>query len=122
MSSAGANLGGEFRYLEPTYQGEINADVMPSDRLRDRERWGITAKHQGVIDSSIGGLGLNLNLNRVSDDNYWRDFGRASERAAPAPAAQRRHAELGLGRFLGPGAHPEVANPAGCHLAHRPAV
>ena len=79
MSKRGANLGGEFRYLEPTYQGEINADVMPSDRLRDRERWGITAKHQGVIDSSIGGLGLNLNLNRVSDDNYWRDFGRASE-------------------------------------------
>ena len=32
-----------------------------------------------MIDSSIGGLGLNLNLNRVSDDNYWRDFGRASE-------------------------------------------
>ena len=60
MSKRGANLGGEFRYLEPTYRGEINADVMPSDRLRDRERWGITAKHQGVIDSSIGGLGLNL--------------------------------------------------------------
>lgn len=79
MSKRGANLGGEFRYLEPTYHGDINADVMPSDRLRDRERWGITAKHQGVIDSSIGGLGLNLNLNRVSDDNYWRDFGRASE-------------------------------------------
>ena len=32
-----------------------------------------------MIDSSIGGLGLNLNLNRVSDDNHWRDFGRASE-------------------------------------------
>src|SRR5256885_8365749 len=27
-----------------------------------------------VIDSPIGGLGLNMNLNRVSDDNYWRDF------------------------------------------------
>ncbi|RLJ37779.1 LPS-assembly protein [Acidovorax sp. 106] len=79
MSKRGANLGGEFRYLEPTYQGAISGDVMPSDSLRDRSRWGITAKHQGSIESSMGGLGLNLNLNRVSDDNYWRDFGRASE-------------------------------------------
>ncbi|BEU98565.1 LPS-assembly protein LptD [Acidovorax sp. DW039] len=78
MAKRGANLGGEFRYLEPTYYGEISGDYMPSDRLRERDRWSVTAKHQGTIDSSIGGLGLNLNLNRVSDDNYWRDFGRAS--------------------------------------------
>ncbi|MFX5622916.1 LPS assembly protein LptD, partial [Acinetobacter baumannii] len=31
-------------------------------------------QHRGVISSPIGGLGLNMNLNRVSDDNYWRDF------------------------------------------------
>jgi hypothetical protein len=28
----------------------------------------------GHHDPLIGALGLNLNLNRVSDDNYWRDF------------------------------------------------
>ena len=79
MTKRGANLGGEFRYLEPTYHGQFSADWMPTDRLRDRVRWSASAKHEQSIDTAIGGLGLNLNLNRVSDDNYWRDFGRASE-------------------------------------------
>ena len=79
MTKRGANLGGEFRYLEPTYKGEFSGDVMPDDRLRDRLRWGYTAKHEGTINTGVGGLGLNINVNRVSDDNYWRDFGRASE-------------------------------------------
>ena len=79
MTKRGANLGGEFRYLEPSYHGQISADLMPTDRLRDRMRWSFAGQHQGVIDSPIGGLGLNINVSRVSDDNYWRDFGRASE-------------------------------------------
>ena len=79
MTKRGANLGGEFRYLEPSYSGQISADVMPTDRLRDRMRWSFSGQHQGVFNTGIGGVGLNLNLNRVSDDNYWRDFGRASE-------------------------------------------
>ncbi|EJE52523.1 organic solvent tolerance protein OstA [Acidovorax sp. CF316] len=79
LSKRGTNLGGEFRYLEPTYKGEISGDYMPSDRLRDRDRWGFTGKHDALIASPVGGLNLSLNLNRVSDDNYWRDFGRVSE-------------------------------------------
>ena len=79
MSKRGANVGGEFRYLESTYQGKISADVMPSDLLRERARWNFTGQHQGTIDSRVGALGLNINVNRVSDDNYWRDFGRAAE-------------------------------------------
>ena len=79
MTKRGANLGGEFRYLEPTYSGQFSGDVMPSDRLRDRTRWSVSAQHQGTIATDIGGLGLNINVNRVSDDDYWRDFGRASE-------------------------------------------
>ena len=79
MSKRGANVGGEFRYLEPTYSGKISGDVMPADALRDRARWSFSGQHQGIIGTDIGALGLNLNLNRVSDDNYWRDFGRAAE-------------------------------------------
>ena len=79
MTKRGASLGGEFRYLEPAYSGQISGDVMPGDRLRDRTRWSFAGQHQGVFDTAIGGLGLNLNVQRVSDDNYWRDFGRASE-------------------------------------------
>lgn len=87
MSKRGINLGSEFRYLEPSYTGRLRADFMPLDKLRDRSRWGVAYLHQGTIEtglSSLGALGLNLNLNRVSDDDYWRDFGRAT-----APLNQR---------------------------------
>ncbi len=74
----GLNLGGEFRYLEDNYNGQIRADVMPSDPLRDKTRWGAAGQHTMRYDTSAGSLGLNLNINRVSDDNYWRDFPRAT--------------------------------------------
>ncbi|QKV54893.1 LPS-assembly protein LptD [Comamonas antarctica] len=79
MTKRGVNVGGEFRYLEPTYQGKLRLDYMPGDRLRDRDRWAYGVLHQGTIASPFGALGLNLNLNRVSDDNYWRDFTRRGE-------------------------------------------
>lgn len=81
LARRGVNLGGEFRYLEPTHRGELRADFMPSDRLRDeRSRWGLSSSHSGTIDTGLAAVGLvggNLSINRVSDDNYWRDFPRA---------------------------------------------
>ena len=80
MSKRGIDLAGEFRYLEPNYHGEVRGNVLPGDRLRDRTRWGYTAQHNQSIrlPQNYGGMGLNLNINRVSDDNYWRDFSRNS--------------------------------------------
>ena len=80
MSKRGLNLGTEFRFLEPLYRGQLRFDFMPGDKLRDRNRWSGNYTQTGVLDASalgLGGLGLNVNLNRVSDDNYWRDFPRA---------------------------------------------
>ncbi|AVT00700.1 LPS-assembly protein LptD [Paracidovorax avenae] len=74
MSKRGVSTSGEFRYLEPTYSGEIRGDYMPSDRLRNRDRWALGLKHRGTFDTGIGGIGLNVDATRVSDDNYWRDF------------------------------------------------
>ncbi|MDD2713781.1 MAG: LPS-assembly protein LptD [Simplicispira sp.] len=74
MAKRGVNVGGEFRYLEPTYSGLVRAELMPTDRLRDRQRWSYTLQHTGTVPSPLGGLGLSLNLNRVSDNDYWRDF------------------------------------------------
>lgn len=76
MSKRGVDLGGEFRYVEPSYQGSVRANFMPSDRLRDRNRWAYTARHDDIFSTPAGALGLHLDLNRVSDDNYWRDFSR----------------------------------------------
>ena len=83
MTKRGVNLGSEFRYLEADYAGQLRLDFMPSDQLRDSNRWGLSYGHQGALNNGLtrrlsdNGMALNLNLNRVSDDNYWRDFPRA---------------------------------------------
>ena len=80
MSKRGLNLGSEFRYLESAYTGAVRLDWMPVDTLRDASRWGLNLNHQARIasDWTDGGMTLNLSLNRVSDDNYWRDFTRTN--------------------------------------------
>jgi LPS-assembly protein len=81
MTLRGVDLGTEFRYLEPTYSGAMRVNVMPGDKLRGADRWGATLLHNGSIDtglSEVGRIGVAVNLNRVSDDNYWRDFTRSS--------------------------------------------
>lgn len=80
MSKRGINLGTEFRYLEEKYSGEIRADYMPDDRLRDgRDRWGVWTHHSQTFDAQYFGLDSlvgTLAINRVSDNDYWRDFTR----------------------------------------------
>jgi LPS-assembly protein len=80
MSKRGVNLGTEFRYLEENYSGNARLDWMPSDLLRESDRWGLNLSHQAQIAGAWtnDGAALNLSLNRVSDDNYWRDFTRSS--------------------------------------------
>jgi LPS-assembly protein len=81
MTLRGVDLGAEFRYLEPSYSGTVRANYMPADKLRSADRWGMSYLHAGSIDTGlkhIGQVGLSVNLNRVSDDNYWKDFTRSS--------------------------------------------
>lgn len=80
MTRRGVDLGAEFRYLEPGYYGTVRGNFLPNDRLRDRDRWGFAGTHyQPSINVPVlGSTSLNLNLNRVSDDDYWRDFSRSS--------------------------------------------
>jgi LPS-assembly protein len=81
LSRRGINLGTEFRYLEREYNGTARLDVMPNDTLRSRSRWGLAASHSGSVNTgfeAVGPVNINLGLNRVSDDDYWRDFPRAS--------------------------------------------
>ena len=94
MTKRGVDLAGEFRSLERDYKGELRASLLPNDQLRDRTRWSYNYLHTGAFNTglkSIGGVGVNLNLNRVSDDNYWRDFPRSgnllTQRLLPSTGA-----------------------------------
>lgn len=80
MTRRGLDLGGEYRYLEPTYSGHLRAAYMPNDGLRSMDRWAYAVQHQQALAGLnwLPGAGLRLNLNRVSDDDYWRDFPRTS--------------------------------------------
>jgi len=81
MSKRGINLGTEFRYLQKSFSGAAQLDWMPADQLRDSNRWAAKLNHQGHIDSAWtnNGAALSVSLNRVSDDNYWRDFSRSDD-------------------------------------------
>ncbi|GAB2605588.1 LPS-assembly protein LptD [Ramlibacter solisilvae] len=78
MTKRGLDLGAEFRYLETNYQGRIRGNYLPNDPLREDDRWGFAMLHSGAFSTAAGPVALNLNLNRVSDDNYWKDFSRTT--------------------------------------------
>ncbi len=81
LSKRGVDLAGEFRYLERDYSGQLRANLLPGDKLRSVNRWGLAYTHSGGLQTGIeglGNLGVSLSINRVSDDNYWRDFTRVN--------------------------------------------
>ena len=84
MTERGMMLGGEFRYLFDSSSGTVDFEVLPHDREVNDEnalygdtipedRWwykwtdvtGLTENWSGVV-----------NINRVSDELYFQDFGR----------------------------------------------
>lgn len=81
----GVQLGTEFRYLEPGYNGTAFVELLPNDRERGESRSLGQINHSHRLP---GGLTLGLNATRVSDDDYFADFGGsllvASQRTLPA--------------------------------------
>jgi len=71
MQKRGLQLGEQFRYLQPNYLGELKAEVLPRDRITENSRSAISLTH---AYNSGGALLGGLNLNQVSDDNYFRDL------------------------------------------------
>lgn len=81
MTKRGVGLGLEFRYLEPNWTGTFEGTYLPNDRLRHENRWGYKLEHRQLLIDRMDYLGraaFSLDLNRVSDHNYWQDFPKAS--------------------------------------------
>jgi len=73
----GLNYGGEFRYLEPNSMGTVRADYLPNDRLVNSNRWAYAVDQRNLFRApaqSASDVTMTLKLNRVSDDQYWRDL------------------------------------------------
>ena len=102
MSKRGLDLGAEFRFLEDMYSGEVRANYMPGDALRNADRWSLAGNYQGAINTGIAAIGnvaASLNVNRVSDDNYWRDFTRESVSLTQRLLANDANLSWGRGDF-----------------------
>ena len=71
MEKRGLQLAEQFRYLQKDYKGDFSAEVLPNDRAADRRRYGMSLAGSYNRDGSLLG---GLNLNKVSDDSYFRDL------------------------------------------------
>jgi LPS-assembly protein len=67
----GLQLGGEFRYLEPKFNGEVVGEWLPNDRIAERDRYFMGLRHSQAL---WGGWSAGINAQKVSDDNYFRDL------------------------------------------------
>lgn len=71
MTKRGMQLKSELRYLDPKYVGTANLEILPNDQLANLDRSFMSLKHQHNLGSGWTGA---LNLERASDDNYFRDL------------------------------------------------
>lgn len=72
MARRGVLLQSEFRYLEPTARGRLQYEILPNDRVGGERRSLVSTQHEW---NNRSGLGAGFNINEVSDDRYFSDFG-----------------------------------------------
>lgn len=80
MTRRGAALESEFRYLQPSFEGRVNWNVLPNDRVSGSYRDALQFVHEG---DAPGRVHYRADLLRVSDDAYWKDFPRAVPSITP---------------------------------------
>ncbi len=71
LGRRGLQFGGEFRYLEKAYSGQVWADILPSDSVAKRDRYQVDLTHQQRFSSRLSG---NLRYQKVSDTDYFTDL------------------------------------------------
>lgn len=74
LSKRGLQLGNEFRYLEPGYNGITLLDLMPNDRPNGKRRWVFDSRHSQQFKAGWSGY---WSVARASDDSYFDDFSRS---------------------------------------------
>lgn len=72
MDKRGLMLGGEFRYLNPNNEGQLDAALLPSDNAFGEDRHLVGYQHKGTLGERIQ---IEADLKDVSDNDYFEDFG-----------------------------------------------
>lgn len=91
MSRRGVLLGGEFRFLTPAWQGELQGAWLPDDRIHtgSGQRG---AAHWLTDGRPFDGWRAHIDVNYASDDSYLQDLG--NNLASTAERHLERTAEL----------------------------
>ena len=93
LQKRGLMVNNEFRYLEPTSSGVMRFEALPGDRVRnDENRFAFTLNHRQAWN---GGWVGNLNVQKVSDDNYFTDL--STQVAATSQSVLPREGSLAKG-------------------------
>ena len=80
MTRRGVGLDSEFRYLEPGMEGVVRIDWLPSDRVAGRSRESVRWQHEGMLPAEFR---YSVQLSRVSDADWWKDFPDAGRSFVP---------------------------------------
>jgi LPS-assembly protein len=72
LGRRGAMIGAEFRYLTTTQRGELSGTWLPNDDQTGDDRSSFGFQHFGALGSHWN---VQSNINNVSDDRYFEDFG-----------------------------------------------
>jgi LPS-assembly protein len=67
----GVQLGAEFRYLEPRFNGQLEGEYLPSDQEAHRDRYFLGVRHSHAL---WRGWHASVAAEKVSDDDYFRDL------------------------------------------------
>jgi LPS-assembly protein len=71
MTQRGLQLGGELRYLQENYRGDMHVEVLPGDEQTGDTRHHALLRHQHRFGPN---LTASLTLEEVSDDSYFTDL------------------------------------------------
>lgn len=71
MTKRGFQIGGEMRYLEERYSGELSGEFLPNDQVAKSNRYRVHWLHRQQFDVNWSGA---LEYDTVSDDNYFANL------------------------------------------------
>lgn len=101
----GVGLDTELRYLEPGWSGQWLAQWLPADQVASRSRYALRLQHEGTwawSDRTAAPAYYEIQSERVSDDDWWKDFPRTTvaftPRLLPFRAQLEQRFELGSGQ------------------------
>lgn len=71
LTKRGLQLRSEFRYLEPSYKGEVRYEYLPGDSQINRDRQAFSIQHAHNFSNGWSG---SLDIQQVSDAKYFTDL------------------------------------------------